>query len=203
MTVKRAATDRSACVLFPRRPRETPSQPAHVPPPPTSPSVPTSGPREPTSGGACRGARHVGLQLEEIRGSGGGGGVFLALGMFWVSGYSCGCSVDGWGWRWLSCSVMRFEMLRRFPFHIHRGHNFKWTTSIVLFLCANMLNAVFPIKGLNYFTLWLAFLASMVFPLWLIMCVLALSYCFRKSLSVYKNISRCLWRVWVLLTFIT
>lgn len=32
--------------------------------------------------GACPRARHVGLQLEEIRGSGDGRGVFLALGMF-------------------------------------------------------------------------------------------------------------------------
>lgn len=51
-------------------PRETPLTASHVSPP------------EPTSGGACPRAGHVGLQLEEIRGSGDGRGVFLALGMF-------------------------------------------------------------------------------------------------------------------------
>lgn len=58
-------------IFVPRHlPRETPLTASHVSPP------------EPTSGGACPRARHVGLQLEEIRGSGDGRGVFLALGMF-------------------------------------------------------------------------------------------------------------------------
>ncbi|XP_040896898.1 carbonyl reductase family member 4 isoform X3 [Toxotes jaculatrix] len=55
---------------------------------------------EPTSGGACRGARHVGLQLEEIRGGGGGGGGIFSPGnvlSVWLQLWSC--SVDGWGWR--------------------------------------------------------------------------------------------------------
>lgn len=174
---------------------------------PTSPGRPPHSPHmfplhqwppEPTSGGACRGARHVGLQLEEIRSSGGGGGgVFLALGMFWVSGYSSGPVVwmDGVGGdcpaQWCdlkSCVACSFHWNMLLP-----------SVSVITVT----LNAVFSAKGLDYIIPRLAFFARLVFPLWLIMCFLAFSYCFRGSLPVYKNIPRCLWRVWFLLTFIT
>lgn len=69
----------------PRPPGRPPSQPPHVALHSLLPAPP-----KPTSGAAYRARRHLGLQLEGIKGSGGGRGVFLVLGMFWVSSYSSG-----------------------------------------------------------------------------------------------------------------
>ena len=119
-------------------------------------------PPEPTSGGACRGARHVRPQLEEIRGSGGGGrGVFLARGMFWVSGYSSGpevwmdevggvCNAQWWDMKCCVADIKTccYHLLSVLTVTLNEQ---LWSCSACV-MCTHFLNLRF--SGLGQITLW-------------------------------------------------
>lgn len=126
------ATDPYAHVLFPTSPWETPSQPPHVALHSLLPAPP-----KPTSGAAYRARRHLGLQLEGIKGSGGGRGVFLVLGMFWVSSYSSGpvlwmCGARG------DCHAHWWDLQS-----CYQNLDFKWATVCGGLLCAFLLYVLY------------------------------------------------------------
>lgn len=101
MTVTRPPPIAALVFCSSQPPQRDPPRSGHMLP--STPSSSASGPLSPPLEGPVEGARHVGLQLEEIRGSGGGGegegGIFSSGNVLsvWLQLWSC--TVDGWGWR--------------------------------------------------------------------------------------------------------
>jgi len=160
-------TDCNARVLFPHVSRETPSQPTHV-----APRHPNQWPLIPPLMGPVQGAGMLGCSWRKLEVVVEVGGIFSFGNVLSVGLQLWTCGVDGWGWRWLSCPVIRSEKLRCSSLAL------KYATTV-----DKLYHSYFQRATLCF--LWCAFVsqtmycvfcwspARTVFPSWAVMRVLA------------------------------